>query len=178
MEEFLAAVFADHEDNPFAARMRAALPALPDEPSSAQTDAWVELAGLVGDPEFRDRVRQMIAEGERQRAATRISDTDEATQRAGQAVVEKAGAAVAAGIAPDSAQATAIVEELVGLFSAAAGRRDDPAYRAELAAQLAMFSDRRVDRYWRLVGVIKGWPEHPTLMPAYEWFMAALRSAS
>jgi hypothetical protein len=37
-----------------------------------------------------------------------------------------------------------------------------------------MFSDRRVERYWRLIGVINGWPQRPSLMPAYEWFMAAL----
>ena len=56
MDEFLSAVFADPDGNPFAARMRAAMPVLPDEPTEAQVDAWIELAGLVGDPEFRERV--------------------------------------------------------------------------------------------------------------------------
>jgi hypothetical protein len=66
------------------------------------------------------------------------------------------------------------VDELVGRFASPAGRTDDPGYRAELAGQLEMFSDRRVERYWRLIGVINGWPQRPSLMPAYEWFMAAL----
>jgi hypothetical protein len=175
MNEFLSAVFADHDDNPFAARMRAALPALPDQPTEAQVDAWIELAGLVGDPEFRERVRQMVVQGEHQRTASGISETDEATQRAGMAVVEKAGAAVAAGITPDSPGAAPIVAEVVELFASAAGRRDNHAYRAELAAQLEMFSDRRVERYWQLIGLINGWPERPSLMPAYEWFMIALK---
>jgi DNA-binding transcriptional MerR regulator len=176
MEEFLSSVFADHDNNPFAVRMRAALPALPDEPTDAQVDAWIELAGLVGDPEFRERVRQMVIQGELQRDASGISDTDEATQRAGTAVVEKAGAAVAAGIAPESPGAGPIVTEVVELFASAAGRHDDHAYRAELATQLEMFSDRRVERYWQLIGLINGWPERPSLMPAYDWFMTALKS--
>jgi DNA-binding transcriptional MerR regulator len=176
MEEFLSAVFADHDNNPFALRMRAALPALPDEPTDAQVDAWIELAGLVGDPEFRERVRQMVIQGELQRKASGISHTDEATQRAGTALVEKASAAVAAGITPNSPGAGPIVSEVVGLFASAAGRHDDQAYRAELAAQLEMFSDRRVERYWQLIGLINGWPERPILMPAYEWFMTVLRN--
>jgi len=57
MEEFLDHVFADHQDNPFATRMHTALPVLPDEPSAEQIDAWVELAGLVQDSEFRPRIR-------------------------------------------------------------------------------------------------------------------------
>jgi DNA-binding transcriptional MerR regulator len=176
MEEFLSSVFADHDNNPFALRMRAALPALPGEPTDAQVDAWIELAGLVGDPEFRERVRQMVVQGELQRKTSGISHTDEATQRAGTALVEKASAAVAAGITPDSPGAGPIVSEVVGLFASAAGRHDDQAYRAELAAQLEMFSDRRVERYWQLIGLINSWPERPSLMPAYEWFITALKN--
>jgi DNA-binding transcriptional MerR regulator len=178
MEDFIASVFAEHPDDPFAARMRGALPELPEEPSDAQIDAWVELAGLVGDPGFRARVRQMVTEGARLRATSGISHTDEPTQRAGQAVVERGGAALAGGVAPGSAEAAAIVDELVGLFAAAAHRSDDSAYRAELAYQLETFSDQRVERYWQLIGVINGWPQRLSLTPTYEWFVAALRAAS
>ena len=149
MEEFIASVFAEHPDDPFAARMRGALPELPAEPSDAQIDAWVELAGLVGDPGFRARVRQMVGEGARTRSERGLSDTDEATRRAGQAVVERAGAA---------------------------GRADDPAYRAELVWYLETFTDERVERYWELIGVINGWPRRPSLTPMYRWFTEALRA--
>ena len=176
MEEFIASVFADHPDDPFAARMRGALPELPEEPSDAQIDAWVELAGLVGDPDFRARVRQMVDEGARVRSERDISDTDEATRRAGAAVVERAGAALAAGMAPDSPEATPIVDELVGLFATAAHRADDAGYRAELVWYLETFSDARVERYWQLVGIINGWPQRPSLTPVYRWFTEALRA--
>lgn len=174
MEEFLDSIFADHQGNPFAERMRSAPPVLPDEPSAEQVDAWVELARLVHDSAFRARIREMIVEGERQRAASGISETDEATQQAGQAVVDRAGAAVSNGVATDSAEARAIVNEVVPLFAAAASKKDSPGYRRALAHQLATFSDPRAERYWQLIGVINGWPAQPSVMRPYEWFMAAL----
>ena len=177
MVEFLDSVFADHEDNPFATRMRSSLPVLADQPSDAQIDAWIELAALVQDIAFRERIREMIVEGERRRADAGITETDEATQRAGQAVVDRAGAAVSDGVATDSAEALRIVDEVVPLFAAAAGRQDGAEYRHELGQQLATFSDRRVERYWQLVGIIHGWPGQPSLMSAYEWFMAALEAS-
>ena len=176
MEEFIASVFSEHPDDPFAARMRGALPELPAEPSDAQIDAWVELAGLVGDPHFRARVRQMVGEGARTRSERDLSDTDEATQRAGAAVVERAGAALAAGIAPDSPEATPMVDELVGLFAAAAHKADEAAYREELIWYLETFSDPRVERYWELIGVINGWPRRPSLTQVFLWFTEALRA--
>jgi DNA-binding transcriptional MerR regulator len=178
MEEFLDSIFADQQDNPFAQRMRTTLPVLPDEPSIERIDAWVELAGLVQDSEFRARVREMIVEGERQRAASGITETDQATQRAGQAVADRAGTAVSQGVATDSPEALAIVDEVVPLFSAAASKADSPEYRRELAHQLAKFNDRRVERYWQLIGLINGWPAQPSLMRPYEWFMAALDASS
>lgn len=174
MEEFLDSIFADHQGNPFAERMRSALPVLPDEPSAEQIDAWVELAALVHDPEFRARIREMVVEGERQRAASGITETDEATQQAGRALVDRTGAPVSNGVATDSPEARAIVNEIVPLFAAAASKDDSAAYRRELAHQLATFSDRRAERYWQLIGVINGWPAQPSLMRHYEWFIAAL----
>ncbi|MBV9099532.1 MAG: MerR family transcriptional regulator [Candidatus Dormibacteraeota bacterium] len=174
MEDFLAAVFAGNPGDPFAERMRGALPDLPAEPTDAQIDAWVELADLVSDHAFRARVKQMVDEGARMRAATNVSDTDRASQAAGAEVVKRASAALAQGVRPDSDVATAIVDRLVAGFAAAAHERDTPAYRARLLEQLRMFSDGRVERYWQLIGVINAWPEQPSIAPAYEWFIAAL----
>jgi DNA-binding transcriptional MerR regulator len=175
-EEFIASVFAGHEENPFAARMRAALPVLPESPTSAQIDAWIDLAGLVGDPDFLARVRQMVIEGERERATQHISDTDAATQRAGTVLVERAFAAIRTGVSPSSPEAVATVDDVTALFAAAVGREDSPAYRAELAQLMETFSDPRVERYWQLIGVINGWEPQASLIPAYEWFIAALRA--
>ena len=178
MNEFLDSIFSDHQDNPFAQRMRTALPILPDEPSGEQVDAWVELAGLVHDAEFRVRIREMIVEGELQRAASGITEIDEASQLAGQAVVERAGTAISNGVASNAPEARTIVNEVVPLFAAAARKEDSPQYRRELAHQLAKFSDHRVERYWQLIGLINGWPVQSSLMRPYEWFMSALDASS
>lgn len=173
MEEFLAAVFAGHEDDPFAERMRAALPVLRSDPSDAQVDAWIELGGLVSDASFRDRVRSMVAEGQRRRD----SGAADAGREAGEMVAERGGDAIARGIAPGSPEGAAIVDELVAQFGAVHGRQDDPAYRADLADRLSSFSDRRVERYWQLLGIINGWPERASHLAPYEWFIAGLRAS-
>lgn len=176
VEEFVASAFAGHETTTVAEKWRAGLPVLPEQPSAEQIDAWIELAGLVRDQDFASRIRAMVVEGARQRAATGIGEADPATQSAAQDVVARGGAALGAGLLPTSPEAAALVDQLVAVFAEQAGREDGPAYRVELAAQLARFSDARVERYWQLVSVINGWPQPPTQIPAYEWFMAALRA--
>ena len=176
MEDFLVTVFAGHEANPFVSTMRSGLPVLADEPTEEQLDAWIELAALVSDRAFRTRVREMVIEGERMRAESTMKEDDAETRAAGQAVVDKAGAAVASGVRPDAAEAKAVVDDLVQNFARAAARHDDSAYRAELASQLERFSDARVERYWQLIGVINGWPSQQSMVPAYDWFIAALRA--
>ncbi|WP_246265375.1 hypothetical protein [Acrocarpospora pleiomorpha] len=50
------------------------------------------------------------------------------------------------------------------------------AERRALADQLATFTDVRVERYWRLMGVLNGHPPFPPAAAAYEWLIAALRA--
>ena len=50
-------------------RMRLAMPELPDEPTTEQVAAWIELAELVADPDFRGRVRAMAQRSADDRAA-------------------------------------------------------------------------------------------------------------
>jgi hypothetical protein len=85
-------------------------------------------------------------------------------------VLEHAGAALREGVDPASPEATAVLGRV--------GVGDLPAAdRAELAATVDTFSDRRVERYWTLLGRLNGWPERPPSVPAFEWFAAALRAA-
>ena len=87
-----------------------------------------------------------------------------------------AGAALAAGIDPLSDAAAPVVDELAAAFAAAHEREDGPEYRAWLADMLATFNDVRVERYWQLLAIINGWPQRPAIVPAWEWFGAALRA--
>ena len=52
----------------------------------------------------------------------------------------------------------------------------DAAARDELADTVATFTDRRVQRYWHLLGVLNGWPPAPSQVEAFEWFIEGLRA--
>jgi hypothetical protein len=85
----------------------------------------------------------------------------------------------AAGIAPESAEAAPVVDELVAVYAAAFGEAGDAAFRGVLLERMEMGNDRRAERYWQLLATINGWPATPpTLTPVFEWFIAALRAHS
>ncbi|MER5907163.1 MerR family transcriptional regulator [Streptomyces mirabilis] len=59
IDDFVDGTFGTVDADPAAVAMvRAATPDLPDDPSSEQVAAWVELAELVGDEDFRARMRR------------------------------------------------------------------------------------------------------------------------
>jgi DNA-binding transcriptional MerR regulator len=173
--EFLDEVFAGLDVDPqFAARMRAAQPELPDDPTPEQVDAWIELAELVQDNGFRRRIREMSERHAESRAAGAAAPAD--WQEAANVVAEKAGAAHAAGIDPASPEARQIVDAIVPTFAQPGDDAADPAWRAQLADRLATGTDRRAERYWQLLAIVNGWPPVPTIVPAWEWLIAALRA--
>jgi DNA-binding transcriptional MerR regulator len=176
IEEFLDSIFEGVPVNPeFAARMRSAKPDLPDDPTDEQVDAWIELADLVRDPGFRDRLREMTQRSFDPDRPT-ATPTGPDAMRTANLVAERAGAALASGTDPASAEAEPILAELVGAMAAAVGRTDDVAYRSELAGQIELGYEPRAERYWQLLAVINGWPPIPTTMPAWGWFIGALRA--
>ncbi|OLL88720.1 Transcriptional regulator, MerR family [Pseudonocardia sp. Ae263_Ps1] len=139
---------------------------LPDDPTPEQVSAWVELAELIRDPGFTARVREMAVAG-----AGSSAPEHQERQADPAAVAEHAGAALAAGVDPASAEAAAVLERIPG----AAGL--DAAARVRAAGTVELFADRRVERYWALLGTLNGWPAREPVIPAFEWFAAALRSA-
>jgi DNA-binding transcriptional MerR regulator len=185
-------------DNDFTKMMRGVTPELPDDPSEAQLDAWLELAELMRDAAFRDRLRTMsqwmrTANGSGRNGAgaggqhpstpprTRPIDgpmpTDPGPARElAELVAARAGAALDAGVRPDEPAAAAVVAELVAAYAGAAGRPNTPEYRRELVAAVRTGYEPRAERYWQLMAVINGWPERPSQLPAWAWFLAALEA--
>lgn len=144
------------------------LPAeLPDDPSAEQIDAWVELAEMVQDPGFQQRVRQMALDGASGQATAPISGT--AGQNLPQLATEHVAPAVEAGVRPESEEAQLILEHLLP-------PRMTPEQRRELADDLERFSDPRVERYWQLLGVLNGWPPLQPRVRSFEWVVSALRA--
>jgi DNA-binding transcriptional MerR regulator len=174
VEEYLDAVFGDVDhDDAVLAKFRMGQPELPEDPTPAQLEAWVELAQLLRDPGFRSISRAMA-----ERAAAEPEQPG-ASLLLGRAVGKHAGAAVCDGVESDSEQARAIVERIETVVSeSASGSALAIGDRAALAEQIEAFSDRRVARYWALVSVINSWPPPPDVLSAWEWFAAALRAAA
>jgi DNA-binding transcriptional MerR regulator len=166
IDDFVAEAFDGLPDEAgVRARMEAAPPDLPENPTAEQIDAWIELARLIADPEFRARVREMAERG----AAEAEEDAVGRSPVAAKAVGRIAGEAVERGVEPDSAAGAETLEHLLAEIG-------EPPDRIALAERLTTFTDRRVGRYWALVGTINGWPPTPDVIPAWEWFAAALRA--
>ncbi|HEY7265468.1 MAG TPA: MerR family transcriptional regulator [Trebonia sp.] len=166
IDDFVGRAFAGTDPGEqgvgIAQRMRALPVELPDEPTPEQTDAWIELAGLVADESFRQRVREMALAG------AGAGPGASGPQDAGvdfRAVTEHAGRALSDGVDPVSARAGKILDQIVPRPG-----------RDRLAAQLETFTDERVERYWQLVGVLNGRPPLTPMVPVFRWLIAALRA--
>jgi DNA-binding transcriptional MerR regulator len=159
--------------------MRSALPDLPDEPTAAQVEAWVELVSLIQDEDFVARCRQMAEHGAAKRA--RLDDAQWAADQAAFGALAAAAAAASAGGAdPDSAESRARVDAMVADWAAAvpAEAGDDP--RGRLLEVVELYLDRRVNRFWELIGLVSARPETAgrgaPVFESMEWLVNALRA--
>ncbi|MGW5116412.1 MerR family transcriptional regulator [Streptomyces noursei] len=171
--DFLDIVFGGLDAAPaFAGVMRSMTPELPDNPEPEQMQAWVELAEMSLEPDFRASVRRMA---EDQAVEQARSNTMGPRRDIAAAVRDQAGPALTAGIAPASPQADPIVAALTAHYAHLLGRPDDVELRHRLAIRLERVNDPRKERYLQLVAVINSWPAPESLAPVFDWSVQALR---
>ena len=103
IDDFLAEVFQSLEPSPAHAQRWAAAWDLPDDPSPEQAGAWVELAGLVSDRDFRQRTRQVTEHGIQLQASGLEDLAGWATQHAVAALLRRCP--------PGSAEAATVVSQ-------------------------------------------------------------------
>jgi DNA-binding transcriptional MerR regulator len=125
---------------------RTLTPELPDNPESVQVEAWIELAELTQDTEFRAVLR-------------RLADDHPGGLR--RDLTAEVRTAVDAGVAPDSPEAAEIVDGL--------GR--DP---ERLRDWLAAARDPRRARYLELLAIVNGWAAPESLAPTLDWLAEAV----
>ncbi|MCL9759801.1 MerR family transcriptional regulator [Frankia sp. AiPa1] len=167
VDDYLDAVFGDAPD-PVADRLSMGAPELPDDPTPEQVAAWLEIAELLRDPDFIATSRRMA-----QRARAEGPQPDVGQFDVGKAVGAFAGPAARAAVDPASAEALAVVERLEALGPT------PPEDRRQVADRIEAFTDRRVGRYWTLVGIINGWAPGQApddIIDAWEWYAQALRA--
>ncbi|MFG3114571.1 MerR family transcriptional regulator [Streptomyces sp. NPDC048197] len=193
--DFLNALFGDIDAPPhrgpeiapagteFTAIVRSMTPELPDDPHAEQVRAWVELAELALDTDFRAAVRRMVEEyaAEQPGAGAGPSPDLAAVVRA------YVGPALAAGIDPAAPQADPTVAALTAHYATVLGRldtpegtpeetcEDTPEVHRQLLHRLESMNDPRRDRYFQLLAAINGWPAPEPTAPVLDWSVRALR---
>ena len=134
---------------------------LPDEPTPEQVDAWIELAGLVQDPQFRARMRTFLAlntpaPGPGQPPGARIWWARQ--------IVNSVAEARDNGISPDEPAAADLIATTFGI--------------ADLTAVLASLEagiDADAERYRGLVSRVRGERGAPDATEELRWLATAIR---
>ncbi|MFJ6559665.1 MerR family transcriptional regulator [Streptomyces sp. NPDC091412] len=163
MEEFVEEMFhgLDTADPEIRERMRRTAMDLPEDPTPEQVDAWVELAELVRDPEFRARMRSAAEFN----AADRGHETPAgASMWFAKRLVQLAGQALERGLAPEAPEADEVLEDLLG-----------NADHAAVLVRMEASHNTRLARYRELLATLKG-TSVPTYETEFAWVIAALRA--
>lgn len=174
VDGFLGAVFeGPHAGSGQAAARRSMTPELPDSPTEEQVAAWVELAELSLDADFRASVRRMARSN-----GDDLPDGGSTPPRPDVAAITRdlARSAVASGIGPASPQADPIVAALIARCAATHRPPDSAEPHRWLLQRLDAANDPRRDRYFRLLALINGWPPPEPLAPVIGWAVTALRT--
>ncbi|SEK69048.1 MerR family transcriptional regulator [Nonomuraea pusilla] len=152
---------------------RSLTPCLPDDPAPEQVEAWVELAGLLQDDDFRAALRRTA---ERFTQERRASGGGPPRRHLAATARDVLAPVLAAGTAPGSPEAGPVVAELIARYAAAFGRPDGPGLEDELLDWVETVNDPRRERYLRLLAVVNGWtPPDTDPAPALTWLTRALR---
>ncbi|MEW1909947.1 MerR family transcriptional regulator [Kitasatospora sp. NPDC085895] len=177
IDDFLGAVFDGLRDHPaFAAVVRSLTPELPGDPEPEQIEAWVELAELLRDHDFRTTLHGTAQD----LAADRAPDDAGGLPRIlADAVRVQVAPALEAGVEPDSPAAEPIVAALAAHYARILGcpaSHDPRTLYRRLAARLEQMNDPRRDHYLSLLAVVNGWPAPGSLAPVLTWSTAAFRT--
>jgi DNA-binding transcriptional MerR regulator len=174
IDDFLGAAFGGLDAHPeFAGVMRSMTPELPDNPEAHQVEAWVELAELSQDPDFRAGLRRIVDSYAAERAH---GDTAGVRRDPAAAVRDQVGPALVADVDPASLHADPVVAAVTAQYSRVSGDPDDITLRRRLLALLETTNDPRRERYLQLLAVVNGWQAPESLAPALNWFIQALRA--
>lgn len=118
-------------------RLRAAHPELPVDPSPEQLDAWIDLAELLQDEDYRRTTRAYLRETYASEIGRKMAEPDIQAFifRAGEEVMPQLVAAHGAGLAASDPIARALAEKFVHQAAAAGGVTVDDDLRARLASR-------------------------------------------
>ncbi|MFS8100544.1 MerR family transcriptional regulator [Lentzea alba] len=174
LDDFFEEVFGPYELDPqFEQHMRSVRIELPDDPSTEQLEAWVELAKLVQDPDFRAAIKRMSQQHEEfRRNGEDMGPRSQDQMEAFNFAIAQARAALDAGIAPGSDAAKEVVDRVNANWAEALGVPNDETV-VERLRQFEDFADPRAERYWVLIAKVNGWPAMPDHSRERAWLREA-----
>ena len=144
----------------------ASSPELPDDPTPEQIEAWIELHGIITDPDFIESARTNARE-----VWTQEFDHN-AYATASSAIMAKAQAARDRGVSPSSDEAGAIVREWLEVTATSMKRQPDAAFMRECRERMKRH-DPRASRYWELVAILRGSEGAERHTQAWAWVVEA-----
>jgi DNA-binding transcriptional MerR regulator len=145
----------------------ATAPKLPDNPTPAQLDAWIELAEIVSDPAFIENLRENAKE-------VWGKFDMEAMRRAGDEVAAAAKDALSRSVPPESEEAKRIVERYGAALAAAKGGAFDHRRMRQGIRERFARHDPRAARYWELVAILNGKSSMAIKVEEWNWVKAAV----
>lgn len=143
---------------------------LPDNPSEAQVEAWLELAEMVSDPTFLVRYKRAPTASP---SEARLFPSEPAKMLA---LFQPAAAAATNGTAPDSAAGQQVVRAWVRALARARGRRDVRAFASVLLNSIDAQPDKRESRFWELIAVLRAETQRSPIAVGWPWLVAGLRA--
>ena len=146
-----------------------AAPSLPDDPSTEQVDAWLELNDLLSNERLRRLLRAQAVDTGRTANFLRVRDEPEIWRARESQIMGKAQAALRQGLSPASSDGQQLADEYIAFMAWNRGLPDDATFRNEIRS---MWVERElIDRFWHWVGVLNG---HDSTAPAeYNWLASA-----
>ncbi|GAA2666411.1 MULTISPECIES: MerR family transcriptional regulator [Actinosynnema] len=171
LDDFFEEVFGGLDLEPgFESMMRSVRIELPDDPSPEQVEAWIELANLVRDADFRASIRRMSERHQEMRAEGVDMTGGERNAEAFTIAVARAREAIDAGVEAGSAESREIVREISARLAEELGTLD----AEDQWAWLREFGDPRAEHYWVLIARINGWPPVPSTADERRWLLASI----
>jgi hypothetical protein len=178
----------------FVDRLRTMRPCLPEDPTAAQLEAWIELGDLVQDEEFRGAVRSYLQETYGTFPGRSIASAPMQTfiYETGAGIMEEILEAYRSGLAADSPRARELVVGVADASYEVVGGQSTPESRERLASAYLMLPelereespredryDATHGRYLSLVNAINGTPpdEIADENALYAWIAAALQAS-
>jgi DNA-binding transcriptional MerR regulator len=165
----------------FAQMMRSVFPELPEDPNERQVEAWVELVALIQDEDFIAVSRRMAEHGARKTAQLGEEDWQRDQNAFGSVLAVEAETSYQEGVDPASPEARSRVDAMMAEWADLVGKPDTPELRAKILQSLDTMTDRRVNRFWHLVGLVGDRPRIVSpgapRFEAMEWLISALRNA-